>query len=86
MVDSFSNRSGSIRYKSNRQSLDTFIQNFDKFYSENLVRANLQILLCRKDQFVGTKALNCALKFVAMALSKKKTRRVCKEHIEYILF
>ena len=44
------------------------------------------MLLARKSQFVGTKTLNSALRFVATALGKAKMRRLCAEHVHTILF
>ena len=44
------------------------------------------MLLARKTQFVGTKTLNCALRFVATSLNKAKMRKLCQEHIQTILF
>jgi hypothetical protein len=42
--------------------------------------------LARRSQFVGTKTLNSALRFLDTAVRKKATRALCAEHIQPILF
>ena len=55
-------------------------------YSGALCQSHLKVLLSAETQFVGTKTLNAALRFVATALGKAKMRRLCAEHIQTILF
>lgn len=86
MVDSVANRSGNTRIQANKLSRDSFFREFDSQYSSALCQSHLKILLARKSQFVGTKTLNSALRFVATALGKAKMRRLCQEHVHTILF
>lgn len=86
MVDSFQNRSGNTRIQANKRSLDSFFREFDQHYAAALCTSHLKILLARKTQFVGTKTLNTALRFVATALGKARTRKLCQEHIQTILY
>lgn len=81
MVDSFEHRSGNKRIYTNKRSLDSFFLEFEQNYVTDLCNSHLKILLARKTQFVGTKTLNSALRFVATALGKAKVRRMCQEHI-----
>lgn len=55
-------------------------------YAGQLCEANLNILLRKKSQFVGTKCLNSALRFVASAIKNAKLRKLCTPHIQTILF
>ena len=55
--------------------MDSFIAEFDAQYSAALCNSHLKVLLARKSEFVGTKTLNMALRFVATALGKAKMRR-----------
>ena len=66
--------------------MDDFLLEFDKNHSGALCEANLNILLRKKTQFVGTKTLNSALRFVASAIKHAKMRKLCVQHIETILF
>ena len=86
MVDSSPFRSGNRTKSSGKKSLDDFIIEFDKNYAAALCEANLNILLRKKDQFVGTKTLNSALRFVASGIKNAKMRRLCTNHIQTILF
>ena len=86
MVDSFQNRSGNTRIQANRNSLQHFFREFDAQYAAALCTSHLKVLLSRKTQFVGTKTLNCALRFVATSLNKAKMRKLCQEHLQTILF
>ena len=86
MVDSFEHRSGNKRIYTNKRSLDSFFLEFEQNYVTDLCNSHLKILLARKTQFVGTKTLNSALRFVATALGKAKVRRMCQEHIQTILY
>jgi len=86
MVDSFEHRSGNTRIFTNKRSLDSFFREFDQSYAAALCNAHLKTLLSRKTQFVGTKTLNSALRFVATALNKAKMRKLCQGHIQTILF
>ena len=86
MVDSVANRSGNMRVQTNRHSLQAFFREFDAQYASALCQSHLKVLLARKAQFVGTKTLNCALRFVATSLNKAKMRKLCQEHVQTILF
>ena len=86
MVDSSPFRSGNRTKASGKKSLDDFLLEFDKTYAGTLCEANLGILLRKKEQFVGTKALNSALRFVASAIKNAKMRKLCAPHIQTILF
>jgi len=86
MVDSLQNRSGNTRIFANKRSLDSFFREFEQHYANALCTSHLKILLSRKTQFVGTKTLNSALRFVATALGKAKMRRLCQEHVQTILY
>ena len=86
MVDSSPFRSGNRKQSANKKSLDDFLIEFDKLYAGPLTEANLQILLRKKEQFVGTKTLNSALRFVASAIKHAKMRKLCTPHIQTILF
>ena len=81
MVDSIASRSGNKRISTNKRSLDAFFLEFDNMYSGALCNSHLKVLLSAETQFVGTKTLNAALRFVATALGKAKTRKLCTEHI-----
>jgi len=86
MVDSSPFRSGNKKTSMNKKSLDDFLVEFDKFYAGPLCEANLSILMRKKEQFVGTKTLNSALRFVASAIKHAKMRKLCSPHIQTILF
>lgn len=81
MVDSSAIRSGNKRIYANKRSMDNFTLEFEQDYSASLCNSHLNVLLARKTQFVGTKALNAALRFVATALGKAKMRKLCQQHI-----
>jgi hypothetical protein len=51
-----------------------------------LCNTHLNILLSKKEQFVGTKTLNSSLRFVSLALKTTKMRKMCAEHIQTILY
>jgi len=74
------------RAKTGRQALDRFFTEFDQHYAAKLCNAHLNMLLSKKEQFVGTKTLNCSLRFVAMAIKTAKMRKMCAPHIKTILF
>jgi hypothetical protein len=42
--------------------------------------------MAKRDSFVGTKTLCCAVKYVQIALKHKKTRNLIKDHIQTILY
>lgn len=63
-----------------------FYEEFDNCYATKLYNSHLNILLAKKDQFVGLKTLNSSLRFVATALKGKKTRKMCQTHIDTILY
>lgn len=86
MVDSVASRSGNLRVANNKPALQAFFREFDNQYAGALCQSHLKVLLARKAQFVGTKTLNCALRFVATSLNKAKMRKLCAEHIQTILF
>ena len=86
MVDSSPFRSGNRTKSSGKKSVDDFLIEFDKCYASTLCEANLNILIKKKDQFVGTKTLNSALRFVATAIKNAKMRKLCTPHIQTILF
>lgn len=75
-----------MRVQTNRHSLQAFFREFDAQYASALCQSHLKVLLARKAQFVGTKTLNCALRFVATSLNKAKMRKLCQEHVQTILF
>lgn len=60
---------------------DRFFAEFDKEYAAKLCQTHLNILMCKKEQFVGNKTLNSALRFVAAALKTTKMRALCANHI-----
>jgi hypothetical protein len=72
--------------RANKRSVDAFHTEFDQHYSAPLCQSHLKILVDRKTQFVGTKTLNSSLRFVAIALSKAKMRKLCNPHIQTILY
>lgn len=87
MVDYAANRSGNkTNIRSNKRSVDSFHIEFDNNYSKPLCEAHLKILNERKTQFVGNKTLNCSLRFVSIAISKGKMRKLCQPHIKTILY
>ena len=86
MVDSSPFRSGNRTKSSGKKSVDDFLIEFDKNYAATLCEANLNVLLRKKDQFVGTKTLNSALRFVATGIKNAKMRKLCSPHIQTILF
>ena len=85
MVDYAANRSGNNK-RVNKRSYDAFYAEFDRNYSQPLCQSHLKVLVDRKSQFVGTKTLNCSLRFVAIALSKAHMRKICQPHIQTILY
>jgi len=86
MVDSSPFRSGNKKQSANKKSVDDYLVEFDKLYAGQLCEANLNILLRKKEQFVGTKCLNSALRFVASGIKNVKMRKLCAPHIQTILF
>ncbi len=78
-------RSGS-KVKTGRLNQDRFFTEFDQNYAGKLCNSHLNILLQKKEQFVGTKTLNSALRFVSMALKTNKMRKMCQPHIQTILY
>jgi hypothetical protein len=65
---------------------DRFFVEFDTNYAVKLCNTHLNILLVKKEQFVGYKTLNSALRFVSTAIKGTKTRKMCQSHIETILY
>ena len=72
MADAIAVRSGSSKMvKTGRRSLDRFNQEFQDCYAEPLCIAHLNMINRKKTQFVGVKALNCSLRYLAKAVSNK---------------
>lgn len=63
---------------------------FSKWFKENhslpLLESHLQILLNKKTQFVGSKALSFAIKFLGAATKQKLTMNKMKPFVEQILY
>lgn len=78
-------RSG-LKVKTGRSNQDRFFTEFDTNYAAKLCNSHLNILLSKKEQFVGTKSLNSALRFVSMAIKTNKMRKMCQPHIQTILY
>jgi hypothetical protein len=74
------------KVRTGKKTLDSFFVEFDTHHAAKLCSTHLSILLKRKEQFVGIKTLNSALRFVAIALKTKKMREACGHHINTILF
>jgi hypothetical protein len=81
-------RTGNAKTRSNRsQQLKNFLQEFEADHAPSLCDSHLKLLMRRKcGQFVGTKSLNCALRFIDSAVKQKMTRGLCIPHVPDILF
>ena len=81
-------RTGNAKTRSNRsQQLKNFLAEFESEHAPSLCESHLKMLMRRKcGQFVGTKSLNCALRFVDSAVKQKITRGLCIPHVPDILF
>jgi hypothetical protein len=71
------------------QQLDhiiAFSKEFKEEYSNQLLESHLQILLNRKTQFVSSKTLSFAIKFLGAATKQKATMEKIKPFVEEILY
>ena len=66
--------------------IKTFSNNFSLKYSNPLLETHLKILFSRKTNFVGSKALNFAIKFVSYSTKMANTMEVLKPFVENILY
>ena len=85
-TDPFANRYGNNKSGFRQNAKANFCLQIDQKYVQPLLDSHLKILNAKKTQFVGIKTLNYALRFVGIALKTAKTRKMCQEHIELILF
>jgi len=64
----------------------TFSNSFSLKYSIPLLESHLQLVLSRKDKFVGSKCLNQALKFISASTKQSNTMEKLKPYVENILY
>jgi len=55
-------------------------------YSIPLLESHLPILLSRKTNFVGSKALNYAIKFISISIKRTNTMEKLKPYVENLLY
>jgi hypothetical protein len=63
-----------------------FANSFSLKYSIPLLESHLQLLLSRKENFVGSKCLNQALKFISASTKQSNTMEKLKPFVENILY
>lgn len=68
------------------KKLEGFSKAFRQKYAVPLLESHLTILLRRKTNFVGSKSLNYAIKFVGQSTKMKQTMEKLKPFIEQLLF
>jgi hypothetical protein len=66
--------------------IKSFSNNFSFKYSLALLESHLQLLLSRKTNFVGSKALSFAIKFISNSTKQAQTMEKLKPYVENILF
>ena len=66
--------------------ITAFAKQFKENYSIGLLESHLQILMSRKTQFVGSKCLSFAIKFLGAATKQKNTMNKIKPFVEDILY
>lgn len=69
-----------------KKVLKNFTADFQSQFMPRLLQSHVGILMLRKTQFVGTKALCLSLKFITQTLVNKEARRMLEPHIQEILF
>ncbi len=69
----------------NNDAVLEFSKKFQKEYSLNLLESHLSILMQKKTLFVGSKALNIAIKFASGSTKQEFTMQHLKPFIEDIL-
>lgn len=58
---------------------DAFYYEFDRNYSAPLLESHIKLILSKRTNFVGTKTLVSALKFMQIALRCKRSRTLIKD-------
>jgi hypothetical protein len=66
--------------------VQAFINEFQTTYLARLTQTHINIIMQRREQFVGDRCLSLSIKFLEMSMSYKSTRTAVKPHIETILF
>ena len=66
--------------------MQAFINEFQTTYLAKLNATHINIIMQRREQFVGDRCLALSIKFLEMSMSYKATRTLLKPHIETILF
>lgn len=64
----------------------TFSNNFSLKYNIPLLESHLQTLFAKKTGFVGSKALNFAIKFISNSTKLQNTMEKLKPYVETILY
>lgn len=63
-----------------------FAKRFKDNYAVPLLESHLQIVFRRKTNFVGTKTLNCAIRYVSGCTKLPNTMNILKPFVENLLF
>ena len=64
----------------------SFANYFMLNYSIPLLESHLPILLSRKSNFVGSKCLNYAIKYISQSIKRKNTMEKLKPFVENLLY
>lgn len=70
----------------NKTHIKSFANNFSLKYTFPLFESHLQLLFKRKNCFVGSKALNFAIKFISKCSQMDHTMNKLKPYVENILY
>ena len=69
-----------------KEHIVTFSNNFSLKYNIPLLESHLQLLFAKKTGFVGSKALNFAIKFISSSTKLQNTMEKLKPFVETILY
>ena len=72
--------------KNNKQVVNAYCKEFKETYLPKLNETFLGIVMSRQTQFVGTKTLAIAFKYLGISMKFKESRLFIKPSIETILF
>ena len=70
------NRQNQVQSNPQKEQLDIFAKYFEQNHVGALLQSNLNIILKKREQFVGTKTLCSALKTVNIGLKFQITRKM----------
>lgn len=73
-------------FGNSKETLKTYCAEFKSQHLPQLNQAFLQIVNSRQSEFVGTKTMSIACKFIGLSLKFKESRELIKPSIQNILF